>query len=315
MIEQLVFRFSGRYGNNIIQLANALHIHLNRPNSFLDIPNTRRNNINPKIIDKHRVYHNLFKNNIDLIFLSNEAQLFYKKCYISNIYYWKKSSRPYYGIKYMTFEDRIAQLDILVNEVLELKDTPYIPDTDLLIHVRSTDIYKAEPHKSYAQPPISFYNKVIEDSKCNNIYILSDDNKNFVVEYLQKTYRPKTILVEEPDAKKAYNILRNTKNVCTSTSSFCTTATLLKPKNQTKNIFTYEYLCYKPGVWHYDVMFDSILKRPSYNFHIYKINNYVFMTKNNNEFIGNWTFTTETKNIMKNHNISNIIKLSDHEFR
>lgn len=314
MIDELTFRFSGRYGNNIVQLINSLHVHLHRNNSFLVIPNSRKNHIIPKIIDKHNIYNQILHDNTDLIFLNNASVPQYHQRYLNNIYYWNTKS-IILDVPYITFEERLDQLDILVHEILELTDIPSISKDDLLIHIRSTDIFKSNPHASYAQPPISFYRKVIEDFGFKHIYILSDDNNNFTIQNLKSIYGSIITIIQERNIKAAFNILRNATHVCTSTSSFCTMATILKPISELKNIYTYEYLCYKPGVWHYATLFDHILKRPTYNFHIYRIDNYPFMIKKNNEFISNWNFTNQTKEIMKNHNISNISKLLDHEYR
>lgn len=314
MIEELTFRFSGRYGNNIVQLANILHIHLNLPNSFISIPDTRKNNIRPKIIDYHQIYHRI-SDIADSAFCNIDTNsLMYIKTYISNIYFWNKHEKKH-NIPYLTFEDRINQLPILTKDILELEDTNSQYDDDLLIHIRSTDIYKQHTSKSYAQPPLSFYHTIIQNHQFNKIYIVSDNNNNFVVNALKIDYGNRLNIIEEPNTKNAFNILRNAKNVCTSTSSFCTMSTFTKPLNRTKNIFTYEYLCYKPGVWHYDFMFDSILKRPSYNFFIYRINNYPFMKKINNQFIGNWSFTPATQKIMESHNMSDISRIQYYEYR
>lgn len=314
MIEQLTFKFSGRYGNNIVQLINALHIHLNRPNSFLAIPNTRKHIIKPKIIDKYKNYHNIC-NKIDFVFNHTKSiETKFLKSHINNIYYWNKNQIKY-DTKYITFEERVNQSTILTKEILDLQDIQSPYDDNLLIHIRSTDIYKAVPCRSYSQPPIAFYHKVIEDHNFNHFYIISDNVNNFVAQILRSDYGNKITLIEEPNTVKAFNILRNAKNICTSTSSFCTLSTLIKPINNIKNIYTYEYLCYKPGVWHYNFMFDGILKRPTYNFIIYRIDNYPFMQKINNEFIGNWSFTPSTQKLMESFSINNISKVLDHEYR
>ena len=116
MIEELTFRFSGRYGNNVVQLINALHVHLHLKNSFLVIPNTRKNNIVPKIIDKHNIYKTTIYNNIDLIFLNDTRNNKYHQRNLNNIYYWNPKSKVL-DIPYITFEQRLYQLDILINEI------------------------------------------------------------------------------------------------------------------------------------------------------------------------------------------------------
>jgi hypothetical protein len=315
MIEELDFKFHGRYGNNIIQLWNALHIHLNKKNSYVKIPQNRLKYIKSKIIDVHGIYANLSKSKLDNIFLNQDSNLEQiNKIFMTNIYAWPREKKLY-DVPYINFEERINTLDLLTYDILKHKDINIIPDNDLIIHIRSTDIYRKNALKSYAQPPLSFYKKVIEDNHFKNIHIISDNNNNFLIHLLVREYGSIINIINEPNPINAFNILRNATNVCTSTSSFCTTSTMLKPKNKIKNIFTYEYLCYKYSVWNYDFLFNGIFKRDGYNFNIYKIDNYAFMKKEDNNFIVNWSFTEETQKIMTTHDISNIKKLNYNEFR
>lgn len=316
MIEELTFKFYGRYGNNIIQLWNALHIHLNRKNSYLKIPTNKPKYIKSKIIDTHGVFSNFSKSKLDHIFLNNPTNLNSKNTiFLTYLYNWSNKN-TLFDVQYITFEKRMETLDFLTYTILNHKDINYIPDNDLIIHIRSTDIYRKNPVISYAQPPLSFYKRVINENNFENIQVISDNNYNFMIQLLKKEYGARIKIVDEPNPISAFNILRNAKNVCTSTSSFCTTSTFLKPKNKIKNIFTYEYLCYKYSVWNYDFLFDGVFKqRDGYNFHIYRINDYPFMKKENGDFIANWSFTEETQRIMTTHNISNITKLGYDEFR
>lgn len=321
MIKQFTFKFSGRLGNNIVSIFNALHIHRCNKNSLLLIPKSRY--ITKQIIDYHSILSNNKKRSEpeDYLFL-NKNNYFPKnidtniqKVYIPNIYYWKKN-QSMCNTTYIKFAERISTKDIVCDNILGLtKPKNPIGNNDLLIHIRSTDIHKNDPHKAYAQPPIAFYQKVIQDNNFENIYVISDDNTNFVIRSLIEKY-PNAHIVNEKDVKKAFNLIRYAKNICTSMSSFCTMASFCKPICLLeKNIFTFEYLCYKPGVWHFSYMFDETLKRDGYNFHIYRFIDYPFMIKQNDIFISNWSFTEDTKKIMINYPISNIEKIKDHEYR
>ena len=45
------------------------------------------------------------------------------------------------------------------------------PDS-LYIHLRGGDAFIAKPHICYAQPPLCFYEKIINNNKFKNIYII-----------------------------------------------------------------------------------------------------------------------------------------------
>lgn len=86
MNKKFFFKFSGRYGNNIIQIINAFHVHMNHLNSILLIPNNRSNLIKSKIIDQHNSYIQNFKDNLDFIFLSptTTSNIKYENIFLSN---------------------------------------------------------------------------------------------------------------------------------------------------------------------------------------------------------------------------------------
>ena len=63
---------------------------------------------------------------------------------------------------------------------------------DLYIHIRGDDIYKHsnDPLYSpdYSQPPLCFYQKIIEGNKFRNIYIISKNKENIIIDNLMKKY-------------------------------------------------------------------------------------------------------------------------------
>ena len=62
------------------------------------------------------------------------------------------------------------------------------PD-DLYIHIRGGDIFNSfNPCSTYAQPPLCFYEKIINKNKFKNIYIISVDRKNVVLNALLNKY-------------------------------------------------------------------------------------------------------------------------------
>jgi len=70
-----------------------------------------------------------------------------------------------------------------------------VPDDELVIHIRSGDVFKVRPHPNYAQPPLSFYTRVIEELRAageiNSVCLVFENTKNPCIaalcDYLQRT--------------------------------------------------------------------------------------------------------------------------------
>lgn len=57
-------------------------------------------------------------------------------------------------------------------------------ENDLVIHLRSGDIFVQKPHRRYGQPPLAFYKKIIELQSWNSISIVFENKLNVVIEPL-----------------------------------------------------------------------------------------------------------------------------------
>ena len=55
---------------------------------------------------------------------------------------------------------------------------------DLYIHIRSDNIFKKNPHSNYAQPPLCFYKNILNNFKFRNVYLISKNEKNPVINKL-----------------------------------------------------------------------------------------------------------------------------------
>lgn len=107
---------------------------------------------------------------------------------------------------------------------------PYIdyslPDTlginfekDLIIHIRSGDVFQENfDLNQYVQPPYSFYQKVLETHKFDNVFILSENyNINPVIPKLFKNY--KNIKFLSNDISTDFKIMLNSKYFVNSNST------------------------------------------------------------------------------------------------
>ena len=93
----------------------------------------------------------------------------------------------FYNLK---IENRIG---ILKNEIVNNLPKVNVNKNDLIIHIRSGDIFQHKGETDYApdysQPPLCFYQKILEQFKFSDIYIIAEDNTfNPVIEELKKKY-------------------------------------------------------------------------------------------------------------------------------
>lgn len=64
------------------------------------------------------------------------------------------------------------------------KDNWPSKEAEIVIHIRSGDIFRQNPHPGYAQPPLGFYKAVIRDEKPQNVLLIVEDFQNPVVSKL-----------------------------------------------------------------------------------------------------------------------------------
>ena len=92
---------------------------------------------------------------------------------------------------------------------------------NLYIHIRSGDIFTYCTTYPYAQPPLCFYDNIIQNFNFTNIIIISSSKENPVIQKLINKY--KNIIYNENELKYDIAILINAFNIVASISSFLTT--------------------------------------------------------------------------------------------
>lgn len=155
----------GRLGNNIIQLSNIIHIaiafkhniKINVQHRFFDV----------SLIEK---YFNKY-NNSEII--TDDSNFFGHQAAFSNAIFKQNIEE----------KKKILQKAFLINNINKL------PENDIVIHIRSGDIFSSNPHPGYIPPPLSYYTKEIDKCKYKKIHIICEDTKNPVVNELRKLYK------------------------------------------------------------------------------------------------------------------------------
>jgi len=154
----------------------------------------------------------------------------------------------FYG-SYVPFVERreIIQKFIVPNLIIKPKK---INHDDLVIHLRGGDIFY-RGHYAYIQPPISFYKKIIEKQKWNNIYLVSEDDRNPCFNILKETYNCISCLDNENRHGGNYWGFREDISLMLGSTHFVASKSSLSPlivqlSNTIKNVYLCDFFIDEP---------------------------------------------------------------------
>ena len=139
----------------------------------------------------------------------------------------------WFNFRNKTNENRLL---IIRDEILRNIPRLDSKQSDLYIHIRSGDILINNKNRIYSQPPLCFYQKIINENNFTNIYIISNGNENPVIDILLKSY-PKNIF-DCYSIVKAISVILYSYNFVMSVSLFIMN---LIPMNKIYKI----YICIK----------------------------------------------------------------------
>ena len=174
-----------------------------------------------------------------------------------------------------TFSNNIIPIRtyILKDEILSNVKLIDTNDEDLIINIRSgEDVFSKQYYspESYHQPPLCFYQTIIETFNFTNIYIISNGKENPVINELLKIYNNIKFMhgTEEEDVR----MILSAKNLVLATSSF--PIELVKLNDNVKNVFFYDFLKEEDKfLWHFK---ENNLRPLKYNlFVMYPTKEYV----------------------------------------
>lgn len=134
------------------------------------------------------------------------------------------------------------RLSILRKEILKNIPKFISSENDLYINIRSGDIFVKKIAKFYAQPPLCFYKRIINENNFQNIYIVSNGHENPVVDELIYLY-PKIIYIHK-SIEGDISIIINAHNLVISKSTFAWTLIYLN-KNLEK-LYIYKFCKHHP---------------------------------------------------------------------
>ena len=130
---------------------------------------------------------------------------------------------------------------ILKDEILSNVKLIDTKDEDLIINIRSgEDIFsnKFYSPESYHQPPLCFYQTIIENFNFTNIYIVANGQENPVINKLLKLYN--NIKYMHGTVAEDMGMVLSAKNLVLANSSL--TIELVKLSDNVQNVFFYDFI-------------------------------------------------------------------------
>ncbi len=184
--------WSGRLGNNLLQISNALSLaQRDRGEFVLDLP------------------HPLLEPFVVRFCEAGDAPVRIRR------------GTWFYGVRVPAAERR-QLLAAHVRPHLRLdQGRPPLPDATLVIHLRGGDIFAPGPNAKYVQPPLEFYRQVIEENPFDEILLVAESSRmNPCAAALQAAYPTRCRIQTGALADDVVTILRARHLCCNSVGTF-----------------------------------------------------------------------------------------------
>ena len=160
----------------------------------------------------------------------------------SNINCTKNNILCIYEISWDTFFPKMIKTQIRIgfikNEIIKNLPQIQIDKNGLYIHIRGGDIFDKNPLKYYSQPPLCFYEKIINKYIFKNIYIVSMDSANVVIKKL--ILNNKNIIHIINNFEYDISLLSHAYYIVLSVSSFAISS--IKLNDNLKEIWEYDIM-------------------------------------------------------------------------
>lgn len=203
----------GRLGNNIIQLHKAIQLAV-----------TKNYNV---IVPRHKYFSKTY------ICLNKQIGINSKRISDPNNYFDSPNIPD-------VDQNRVLQI---LRGCFTIKDVKALDAEDLVIHIRSGDIFDKDPHPGYIMPPLSYYVDIIRANTFKNIYLLAEDRKNPCINALLELYP--NIQFELQPLEKDIRLILGAVNVVSSYGTMIDS--LLLFSNNIKRVYrpSYSHILFK----------------------------------------------------------------------
>lgn len=91
-------------------------------------------------------------------------------------------------------------------------------ESTLVIHVRSGDVFSANPHRGYVQPPLWYYRTILEGGPWKDVLLVSEDDRNPVIAKLCADYPD--IRLHRASLARDFSVLCHAANLVGSYGTF-----------------------------------------------------------------------------------------------
>jgi len=120
--------------------------------------------------------------------------------------------------------NRLPISSFLDSECLQLKPSKSFGKRDLVIHLRSGDVFRTgqKVHPDYGQPPLAFYEKILASEQWDSVTIVCEDDANPVLAHLLDSARSLTDNITKMSGSLQEDIecLLNAKTLVASSGTF-----------------------------------------------------------------------------------------------
>ena len=243
-VETIFLDEIGNFGNNLININNMI--------SYCEIIGCHSIIINsPKSLLSHTVY--IEKLNIKIIPGSQvNCEDEFTVCHVQ-----------FFDQKFVHSQVRLHYLrEEIIRNIPKVNSDP----NALYINLRGGDIFTVSIHPHYSQPPLCFYEKIINNNKFKNIYIISNDRGNVVLDALMNKYN--NIVFNHDNYQTDLALLINASNVVASVSSFFYTA--IKFNENLKQLWEYDinkliekFVWLHHHIYKFDIKYKIYTMKPS----------------------------------------------------
>jgi hypothetical protein len=282
-----ISKWSGRLGNNIIQIANTIWLSNVKRAKIKNMPRHLILNTN-HLIDKSKLSNNRRITNSRKRTVRTVRSTFYNK---KDIYAALKINKE------PSFQELCKIIKSQIPKLLDidLEEIPVLSDETLVVHIRSGDCFEPNPHSAYVMPPVAFYTKCIDkhiqNTPTTNIIIVTEpDYRNPGVNSIKthvKTKHPDVIVnIQSTSVKNDAITILTAKHLLLSVGSFGFVFGISNPHLTTMYVSNY--------MIRYDELKQLNLCK------CYIIDNYI---EHNN-----WKGTDKQIELLKNLSLDNVIR-------
>lgn len=211
----IIDKWVGRLGNNIQQLVICIYCAYYFGHNVIKFP-----------------YHKLFLKTSLVLNIKDK-----NNPDISDDFFYIERLNKKYGIPLDFINEKIP-LNCL-NNIFKVKSNLEFNENDLLIHIRSGDIFSRNPHPGFVPPNFSFYKNIITSRDWNNVYLLAEDTINPVI---NKLIREFNVIFKLQSLEEDISMIIKCKNICFGVGTFI--PSLLLFNNDIENIY-YPTYCHR----------------------------------------------------------------------